>query len=151
MIKSGTGKKNLVILTLYFPPTISTASNRLFAFARYLDKQKFNITVICPESEGENNEIEDIESIRVIRLKNKQHFLKISFNKEDTFIIHKLKAVYNKIFNHFIKNEFKNWGKSAIIVLKDIYKREKTDYVISTFPMVAPHLVALKLKQSDQK
>ncbi len=148
MIKSGSDKKNLVILTLYFPPTISIASNRLLAFARYLDKQKFNITVICPESDGENNEIDDLESIRVIRLKNKQHLLKISFSKKDTFIIHKLKALHNKIFNYFVKNEFKSWGKSAIEVLEDIYEREKIDYVISTFPMVAPHLVALQLKES---
>jgi len=138
--------KNLVILTMYFPPSISTASNRILAFAKYLDKQKLNITVICPKP-ADNYEMEKVESVRVIRLKNKPHPLKISFSKNDTFVIHKLKALYNKIFNQFIKDEHKRWRKLAIDALMDLCENEKTDYVISTFPTVAPHLVAMKLKQ----
>lgn len=138
-------KKNLVIFSIYFPPEISTASNRLEAFAKYLDPEKFNITVICPETNAEEK-FTEINSVDVIRLKNKPHPLKIKFAKSDPFILHKFKALYNRIFNLFIHNEYKHWEKLSIKAFHKINKSTKIDYVISTYPVVAPHLAALKLK-----
>jgi len=139
-------KKNLVIFTIYFPPVISIASYRLEAFAKYLDKEKINITVICPETDSDDKP-QDIHSVNVVRLSYKSHFLKIKFSKNDTYILHKFKALYNHIFNLFIHDEYKNWKKEAVKVFKKNDAIQKTDYLISTFPTVAPHLAALKLKK----
>lgn len=124
---------------------ISTASNRIEAFAKYLDKEKFNITVICPDSDLNNNS-PNIDFVNVIRLNNKPHFLKIQFTKRDSFIIHKFKALYNRIFNLFIHNEYKDWNKFATEAFKKINAINKVDYVISTYPVASPHLAVLKLK-----
>ncbi len=145
MIKPGSKKKNIVIFTIYFPPLISTASNRLNAFAKYLDKEKFNVTVICPQVEAVGIP-QNISSVNVIRIKNKPHLLKIKFHKDDSFITHKLKALYNTIFNFLVHDEYKNWSKEAIKAFRKIDALNKTDYVISTYPVVAPHLISLKLK-----
>ena len=145
MIKSGDNKINLVIFTLYFPPEISTASNRLEAFAKYFNKNVFNITVICPET-GKRNEFKEIEKIRIIRLENKPHFLKIKFTGKESFVVHKLKALYNKIFTGFIHNENRNWEDEAIKAFMKINKNSKVDIVLSTFPTVEPHSAVLKLK-----
>lgn len=145
MTKDKSNKINLVIFTIYYPPVISIASYRLEAFARYLDKKRFNITVICPETDNPGNTPE-IESVNVIRLPFKPHPLKVKFSKNDTFAIHKLKALYNLFSFHFIHDEYKDWGKKAMETFKKINATQKTDIVISTFPTVAPHLVALKLK-----
>ncbi len=145
MMNSELKKISIVIFTIYFPPVISIASYRLEAFAKYLDKEKFEITVICPEKESDHN-VQDINSINIRRLKYKPHPLKIIFNKKDTFIVHKIKALYNRIFSIFIHDEYKDWEKEAIKAFKKIDAIRKTDKVLSSFPTVAPHAVALKLK-----
>ncbi len=146
MMGAESNKKNLVIFTIYFPPIISIASYRLEAFAKYFDKEKFNITVICRETDSDDK-FQGIESVNVVRLSHQPHFLKIKFNKKDTFLVHKIKALYNHIFNLFIHDEYKSWKNNAINAFKKINAVHNTDYVISTFPTVAPHLVALKLKK----
>ena len=138
-------KKNIVIFTIYFPPVISIASYRLQAFAKYLDKEKFNITVICPEI-GSVGNYSEINFVNVIRLKNKPHFLKIKFRKNDSFIIHKFKALYNLVFNYFVHDEYSDWKENAKRVFKKVNTTKKTDYIISSFPTVAPHLAALELQ-----
>jgi glycosyltransferase involved in cell wall biosynthesis len=149
MINSKNSGKNLIILTVYFPPTISIASNRLLAFAKYLDSDKFNITVICPEVEKVESSELIINKVRIIRIKNKKHPLKIRFNKKDSYVIHKLKAVYNLVFNQFIRDEYRYWSKSAIKYITNEFDKIGIDYLISSFPTVAPHLVALNLKKSE--
>ena len=148
MKKNGTDKINLVIFTLYFPPAISTASNRLEAFAKYLNKNVFDITVICPESEnGSYNST--IEGVNVIRVKNKPHPLKINFSGKEKFYTHKLKALYNRIFTTFIHNDNSSWEINAVRAFKTISKDKKVDVVISTFPTVEPHNAVLQLKNDS--
>ncbi len=129
-MNSGSKKINIVIFTIYFPPVISIASYRLEAFAKYLDKEKFNITVICPKTESDHK-VRDINSINMIRLTYKPHPLKIKFSKKDTFIVHKIKALYNRIFSIFIHDEYKDWVKEAIKAFKKIDAIHKTDIQFS--------------------
>ncbi len=146
MISTKSNKINIVIFTIYFPPVISIASYRLEAFAKYLDKEKFNITIICPKTENDED-FKEISSINVIRLNNRPHILKVKFSNKDSFLIHKFKALYNHIFNYFVPDEYKNWREKAIKIFKETENLQKADIVISSFPTVAPHLVALKLKK----
>ena len=146
MMKAGPKKKNIVIFTIYFPPVISIASYRLEAFAKYLDKGKFNITVICPEIDSEDA-YSEINSVNVIRLANKPHFLKVKFRNNDSFFLHKFKALYNRIFNLFVHDEYRTWKRKAITEFKKLNSIEDVDYVVSTYPVVAPHLAALELKK----
>jgi hypothetical protein len=144
-MSTGSKKKNLVIFTIYYPPVISIASYRLEAFAKYLNKDKFTITVICPNLTNDSL-FQDLDNVDVIRVKHQPHSLKIKFRKNDSFIIHKFKALYNYIFNYFVTDEYKKWRENAINAFKELHSSQKVDYVISTFPTVAPHLAALKLR-----
>ena len=38
-------KKNILIISIYYPPIQSIASNRIHSFAKYLDKEKYNVYV----------------------------------------------------------------------------------------------------------
>jgi glycosyltransferase involved in cell wall biosynthesis len=151
MILHDSNKKNLLIITVYFPPIISTASNRLLAFAKYFNKNKFNITVVCPDDGLKGDPEFSIENVSILRIKSKKHPLKITFSKNDSFVIHKLKAAYNMVFNQFIRDEYKFWTESATLAVKNVFKKNDIDFVISSFPTVAPHLVALKLIKSEYK
>jgi hypothetical protein len=146
MIGTKSNKKNLVIFTIYFPPVISIASYRLEAYVKYFDKDIFDITVICPITDLDDK-YQDISSVNVLRLSNKKHFLKIKFSKNDTFLLHKFKALYNRIFNLFVHDEYKSWKIVALKAFKRINAIQNVDFVISSFPTVAPHLVALQLKK----
>jgi glycosyltransferase involved in cell wall biosynthesis len=142
---SENSKKNLIILTVYFPPTISTAAYRLLSFVKYLDKNKFNITVVCPEDDtGEEPEY-SIDNVRILRIKNKKHPLKVRFGKKDSFLIHKIKAAYNIVFNQFIRDEYQFWTESAAKVIASKFDKNSIDFAISSFPTVAPHLAVLRL------
>lgn len=144
MIKADSDKIDLVIFTLYFPPMISTASNRLEAFAKYLDKEKFNITVICPET-GEDEENLSFDKVRVVRIGDKPHPLKIKFNGTESFLLHKAKALYSKSFSYFVHDENRNWENEAVEVFEKLNNEQKIDVVISTFPTVGPHNAVLGL------
>lgn len=151
MINSEKNRKNIVILTVYFPPKISTASNRLLAFAKYLDHKKFNITVICTDEGNDQQDQSGLSAVRIIRIKNKKHPFKILFKKNDSFVVHKMKAGYNRLFNQFITDEYTDWSRSVFEYIVKNYKQDDIDIMISSFPTVAPHLVALKLKKSNYR
>ena len=137
-------KLNLLIISGYYPPTISIASNRILAFSKYLDVEKFNITVI---TFGDDSGFIPPKGIDVIRINDQAFFSPLPFNKPHGFIIHKTKVVYNILIREFFGNQWKTWQKAVFRYIVKNYDKNAFDFVISSFAPEETHLVALQLKQ----
>ncbi|OYT14963.1 MAG: hypothetical protein B7C24_15545 [Bacteroidetes bacterium 4572_77] len=139
-------KINILIISTYYPPTISIASNRMLALSKYLDKDKFNVTVL---TQGEEHAYKAPEGVKVWRIKSKNIFKRLTFNKSQPFLIHKSKAAYNTLLALLVSDEWKAWRMAAINFIDKEYPKDAFDFVVSSFPPVAPHLIALQLKKKS--
>ncbi|NSW45470.1 MAG: hypothetical protein HPY79_06630 [Bacteroidales bacterium] len=136
-------KKQVIIISSYFPPIISVASNRLHAFAKYLDKNEFEVSVIFPYN-GEVKKNED--SIQLFPIKNTSFLKYCSFNKNTNFILHKSKALWNRILIHLNIAQTGNFEKKAYKKAYELIKLENNFIVISSSPYFENHLIAKRLK-----
>jgi len=141
-------KKQVIIISSYFPPIISVASNRLHAFAKYLDKNEFEVSVIFPYN-GEVKKNED--SIQLFPIKNTSFLKYCSFNKNTNFILHKSKALWNRILMHLNIAHTGNFEKKAYKKAHGLIKSENNSIVISSSPYIENHLIAKKLKENFPK
>lgn len=135
----------LYIVSTYFPPTISIASNRIEAFAKYLDANLFEIEVICLEDS--NAKKLDLKGVKITRFSNKAFFSKAEFGKTNNIILHKLKAAYNRLLFYFVDNEYASWQKKVENYLSIQVLQNKNSLILSSFAPSASHLAVLKLKQ----
>ena len=92
---SNKSKTTVLIVTTYFPPINSVACNRMVAFAKYLNKELFDVHVITLDEKFPITE--EISQVKVYRIKNSSLFRKFSFNKKTSVFIRRSKSLYNKI------------------------------------------------------
>ena len=138
-------KQKVVIITTYFPPIQSIASNRMLAFARYLNKNIFDVSVITLDDFSSIPfQLEDVE---IIRLSNVPLFPKAGFKRKSPVLLRKAKSFYNKLYNRFIFFQNYDWCNKAIEHTKKILKENENTILISSFAPVEAHLVALELKK----
>lgn len=138
-------KKNILIISIYYPPIHSIASNRIFSFAKYLDKEKYNIFILTLNNDKKDIQYE-IPGVRVIRIADKAFLGKAGFNETDCWIYHNIKALYNHLYN-CIFAEYHYWGKEAINAAKEIVQKHNIDVIISSYSPLISHLVALRVKK----
>ncbi len=137
-------KKNILIISIYYPPIQSIASNRIYSFAKYLDKEKYNIFV---HTLGDSNSIENKNSIEVQRVKNNILFKPLLFEKRTNKFIHYSKVIYNKCVKYLFEDEYRGWIAESLQNLSKFIKEKNIDIIISTYAPTAPHIVALELKK----
>lgn len=138
-------KIHVVLLTVYFPPILSVASNRMIAFAKYLDKEKFDVSVVTLSTDRiESTEL--CKNCKVYYIKNSQFLKLATFKKHRNYLVHKLKATWNKIIIATNIPEYSAWQKDAYKKLKEIIDPNSQTVVIASFPVEAPLEVAIKLK-----
>ena len=136
-------KKNILIISIYYPPIPSIASNRIESFAKYLDKEKYNVYVHTISAESE----QPLENVTVSRAQNNLFFKPLLFTKRTNKLIHYSKVIYNKLVNHFFSNPYRAWIDESLTILPTFVKEKDIDIILSTFAPTAPHLVALELKK----
>ncbi len=137
-------KKNILIISIYYPPIQSIASNRIYSFAKYLDKEKYNVFV---HTLGDSNSIENENNIVVQRVKNNILFKPLLFKKRTNKVIHYSKVIYNKFVKYIFKDEYRGWITESLKNLPQFIKDNNIDIIISSYAPTAPHIVALELKK----
>ena len=137
-------KKNILIISIYYPPIQSIASNRIYSFAKYLDKEKYNVYV---HTLGNENSVESDDDIVVQRVKNDVLFKPLLFTKRTNKLIHYAKVIYNKFVTSFFDDEYRGWIGESLETLPQFIKEKDIDVLISTYAPTAPHSVALELKK----
>ena len=138
---------NIFIVSIYFPPKISVATNRMLAFAKYLDKSKFNVTVVTLFNKNlDNNQFKYPTDVKIIRVKNKSLLKKVSFINASPFIIHKLKVLFNLFYSVIVKDEFYSWRKNSIKQLYSLIDNNNQNVILSSYNPIAAHIIPYKLK-----
>lgn len=132
----------LLIVSPFFPPVESVATNRIVSFCKYL--KFFDITVIT-KTDGEFIE-EYVDGVKVIRVPDKSFFKKATFNKRTNFIVHNLKALYNRVLLFFQTDEYDGWRRSVLEYLgKNMLD---VDVVLTSFAPISSHIIGLYLKNN---
>jgi len=137
-------KKNILIISIYYPPIQSIASNRIHSFAKYLDKDKYNVYV---HTLAVQNLQTDEENIVVHRVQNSVLLKPLLFIKRTNKLLHYSKVIYNKFVNYFSKDEYSGWIRDSLATLPALIKENNIDVMLSTYAPTAPHSVALELKK----
>ncbi len=143
-------RKNILIISTYYPPIQSIATNRIYSFAKYLNEFGYFVTILTCSNNGKDTE--SIENgIKVVRLKQRDFLKKANTNVNEHKLLHYLKCIYNLILMNFIVDEAKGWTQYAILKAEHLMKEHNYDYVLSSAPPIGPHIVALKLKKDNSK
>ncbi len=136
-------KKKIIILSSYFPPIISVASNRMYSFANYLDKNQFEVVVVFPY----NKEVENKNSdVFVIPIKNTALLKYASFSKNLPYLLHKLKAVWNRLLILANISPTGNFDRKAYQVICSQIHEASTCIILSSSPHIETHIIAQKIK-----
>jgi len=139
-------QKNILIVSIYYPPIQSIASNRIYSFAKYLDKDKFNVFVhTLDEGEGLDDKL---DGVSVSRVKNLSVLKYMTFDKRTSKWVHYLKLIYNKILRYIDKKKYQGWVDESLAFLPELIKSNNIDVLISSFAPAECHEVALQLKKS---
>ncbi|MBA1420214.1 MAG: hypothetical protein FAF03_04955 [Epsilonproteobacteria bacterium] len=138
-------KKNILIISIYYPPIQSIASNRIYSFAKYLDKEKYNIFVLTLDSQKEYSN--DLDGVSVIRVKNDIFFKPFIFTKRTHKLIHYTKVLYNRVINYFFEDSYRGWVKKSLEIIPNIIEKNSIDIMLSSYAPTSPHTVALQTKK----
>ena len=137
-------KKNILIISIYYPPIQSIASNRIYSFAKYLDKEKYTVFV---HTLGDTNSIEKDNDVVVQRVENNVLFKPLLFKKRTNKFIHYSKVIYNKFVKYLFEDEYRGWIAESLKNLSKFIKDNNIDVIVSSYAPTAPHIVALELKK----
>ncbi|WP_460219033.1 glycosyltransferase family 4 protein [Psychroserpens sp. MEBiC05023] len=158
-------KKQILIITYYWPPAGGPGVQRWLKFVKYLPEFGIDPIIYCPENpsypiidEGLLNEVSD--AVKVIKhpIKEPYRFASLlskkSYKTISSGVIPKQKkqSLIEKLMlyvrgNFFIPDARKNWVKPSTLFLSDYIKSNYTDTVITTGPPHSLHLIGLALKK----
>ncbi|MDR2206002.1 MAG: hypothetical protein LBE36_07590 [Flavobacteriaceae bacterium] len=156
-------KKNILIISYAYPPNNVAGAQRPYALAKYLDKTKFNVTVITcenpdlPIAENENFD-PNLDKVELFYIKSKvgssatKLRQQTNQKKNKVSVLSKLKSILFKIGQQLIfpdKSMF--WYPNVKTYLKqnpEIIKN--TDIVFSTSPGVTNHRIARYIKKRNE-
>jgi hypothetical protein len=143
--------KKLLIVSPFFPPVESVATNRIVAFAKYIGG--FDVTVITLQVDGSQikivDEYIDGKKIKVVGIPDNSFFKKATFKKRTNKFIHNLKALYNRILLFIQLDEYDGWRKNVLAYLDKYIDRY--DVVLTSFAPLSSHLIGLYIKKRDNK
>lgn len=128
-------KKNILIVSTFFPPQQHIAVNRVVAYAKYLSVDH-NVTVVtCGEKEIDYKyEFDNGASCRVFYLPNNSLFKRFLFyTGKENKIIHKLKTLVRIVFNQFDISHYYKWRGNAKVFLARHLSNNSVDVVLSSY------------------
>lgn len=158
-------KKQILIITYYWPPAGGPGVQRWLKFVKYLPEFGIEPIVYCPENPSypivdESLLSEVSEDVKVIKqpisepyrfanMLSKKSSKQISSGvipkKKKQSIIQKLMLYIRG--NFFIPDARKNWIKPSVAYLSEYIQHHKIDTIITTGPPHSLHLIGLELKE----
>lgn len=139
-------KVKIGLIAYWFPPENGVAVLRMNAFAKYIDKNKYDLTVFTINDGNEKPE-ETIENVKVVRIYNPNNKFIINEKLNDYRFIHILKVAWNVLLLNFIKNKHQIW----LNYLSEILKQYKFEVLISSYAPKEAHLAGLAYKMENSK
>lgn len=143
-------KKHIVIVTHYFKPFNNVAANRMNAFAKYLPKEKYDVSVLTLCRPNDLKQSIEFDSVEVVRAKSGGMFKLFSFEKKSSFFIHKLKTAWNVLLRKFVNHEV-SWINNGLNELNQMHQNKSIDVIISSFGPISPHKLAYQFKKDHKE
>ena len=132
----------ILLITDYYPPIKSVASNRMEAFAQYLTEFGHKVFVITV---GHKDEVE-IGTIDVYRYKDKRTIKLLDTNIVENKYIHYAKCIYNIIVSSFVLYS-DGWVGDVVRCGYKLCENEKIDVMITSFPTIGSMVAGLRIKE----
>ncbi|MCX7862583.1 MAG: hypothetical protein N2449_06275 [Bacteroidales bacterium] len=140
-------KIKLFIIAAYYPPIISVASQRIHALAKYIDKSLYEVYVLVPSNDKVNS---DIEGVNVISIKAKSIIQYAKFDKNTSYLIHKLKALWNRILINFSISHYRNYEKPILKIIEKFVDNNPFVVITSSPPIEMLHIgISLRKKYNQ--
>ncbi len=136
-------KTKLFIITAYYPPIKSVASQRLHAIAKYIDKYKYDVYVLFPYEKVLSSDIEDV---KLIPVRQKSWIRYANFDRNTSYLIHKLKALWNRILINLGVSSFVGFKKPIIKAIEQYIDAEPFAVLVSSPPVEVAE-IGLFIKQ----
>jgi len=152
---------NVLIISYSYPPTQAPAAQRPFYLAKYINKEKWQVSVLTPKtsdsSMGYAKSVESIEDVQMIytgninisslrRLKDIQ-----KKDKQQTQKIYISRILKQKIYSFLssvtIPDKGIVWVPFAIVKALKVVKHDNIQVIFTTSPLFSNHLVGLVLKK----
>jgi len=133
----------LLIITYFFPPLNSTASLRLYSFAKYLTEFGLDITIFTTPKKLNNIDSDNFfvnNGYKLIELPIPKVFKIISINK----LVNKFAVITGAYYKNRFPDDSDRWLKPAFNYLRNFY----FDIVISSYGPYVCHNIALLLKKN---
>ena len=151
-------KTNILIISYAYPPNNAAGAQRPYAIAKYLDKTKYNVTVLTCENPstplGINRGFDpSLEGVKLIKLKS---FLGSSSDGLRVKSGEKKNSIKRILFSLAQWLVFPDKAMFWYPNIKSFLKKnkqlmEKTDIVISTAPGVTNHKIARYIKRKNNQ
>ena len=136
--------KRIALITTWFPPQESVATNRMLAFAEFLS-ETFEVEVFCLAQEEKT--IEWKPNIRVHYSASSELLERLKDKTSDGAFLHKIKVGTRIILSKVIPNPLTKWQKSTLSKLKQVHSQKAFDCIISSYSPQEAHLVAIDFKK----
>lgn len=133
--------KRIALITTWFPPQQSVATNRMLAFVEYLSTD-FELEVFCLDTK--NHQVKWNDNVTVHYSTSSTLFEKLKDLQSDGPLLHKVKVGTRIIMSKFIKNPLIKWQKASTDKLIERHKINNFDLIISSFSPQEAHLVAIE-------
>jgi glycosyltransferase involved in cell wall biosynthesis len=128
-------RTKLLIITTYFPPFPSVASQRIGSFVRYLSKEKFDIRVVAWSGSRGLISVAEKENLAEVKfIPNRQLLRRATFDKPSSWLWHSFKAAYNQCLLFAGINEMSGWGCATEKEIRKMAQTWKPDLVLATYP-----------------
>ena len=140
---------HIALVTAWFPPRKSVAVNRMQAFANYLSKDRFKLSVITL---NENNapSYEKTEFGEVYREMDTQLIPFLKNKQGENKILHVSKVIWNVLLLKLIRFPHKSWMKRVEKRLELIHQDKPIDLIISSFSPIEAHLATFNFLEKHK-
>lgn len=142
--------KRVLIISAFWKPRIHVATNRMMAYAKYLREGGYEVTVLTlqdPSLKFKSRRFFE-DGFEVILVEGRSFLNRSRFDLKSSFVVHKMKALKNKILNFLIADDepgfFDGYRKISNEIAEGGY-----DFVLSSFAPLAAHRIALDLKKKN--
>jgi len=136
--------KRIALITTWFPPQESVATNRMLAFAEFLS-ETYEIEVFCLSQEEKSIDWET--NICVHYSTSNELLERLNDKTTDGILLHKIKVATRILLSKVIPNPLLKWQRSSLEKLKKRHQEKSFDCIISSYSPQEAHLVAIEFKK----